>query len=130
VADEAQRIWALVQSGDRALARVEAGAFARRRPGDAEAHLIVGLLDLDVGAVDTALESLRRATFLDSTNALAHFSLGRAYQRRREPERARAALSHARRLIATLADEVVVPGGGDLTAGDLRLAVEAALKER
>jgi chemotaxis protein methyltransferase CheR len=63
--------------GDREGAREHAERLARERPLDAGVHLHLGMLHLDVGAIDTAIESLRRATFLDARSALSQFSLGR-----------------------------------------------------
>ncbi|HLH21117.1 MAG TPA: CheR family methyltransferase [Chloroflexota bacterium] len=106
-------------------------ALARRvaaAPLDADAQLQLGLLDLDDGAAERALGSLRRAAFLAPDSALAHYSLGRAWQRLGDAARARAALLHARRLLAAVADTAPVAGGHDLPAGELRAAVEAELR--
>jgi chemotaxis protein methyltransferase CheR len=120
-------VWRLVHEGARAPARALALGLARDRPLEAEAHLLLGMLHLDEGALDAALESLRRATFLDKDNALAHFSLGRAYLQQGYRARAQAALTQARRLLAALALDHVLQGSGGLTAGELRHAVEAQL---
>jgi Flp pilus assembly protein TadD len=97
------------------------------QPLEAGAHLLLGMLQLDEGEIEPALESLRRATFLDASNALAHFSLGRAYLRVGSAQRARAALTHARRLLAPLPDAEPVPGGDGVAVGELRRAVDAHL---
>jgi hypothetical protein len=110
---------------------VDRAALERRtvaRPLDADAHLQLGLYDLDGGAVERALGSLRRATFLAPDDALAHYSLGRAWQRLGDTPRARAALLHARRLLAALADETATDGAPGLQAGALRHSVDLALR--
>ena len=76
--------------------------LATTAPLDAEVHLVRGLLLLDEGEPERALEVLRRAAFLAPDNALAQVSLGRAYHQLGTRERARAALSRARRILAPL----------------------------
>jgi chemotaxis protein methyltransferase CheR len=98
------------------------------QPLDDEAHLQLGLLDLDGGAAERAVGSLRRATFLAPDNALAHYSLGRAWQRLGDAPRARAALLHARRLLAAVPQETTVARGHGPRAGDLQHAVAAELR--
>jgi chemotaxis protein methyltransferase CheR len=112
-------------------ARSDRAALERHvaaQPLDDQAHLQLGLLDLDGGAPERAIGSLRRATFLAPDNALAHYSLGRAWQRLGDAPRARAALLHARRLLAAVADDTPVAGDQGLHAGDLAQAVAAAVR--
>ena len=85
------------------------------------------MLDLERGAVEQAIENLRRATFLVPQDALAQFSLGRAYAKLGQQSRARIALTHARRILASMSDEQTIPGGGGIWAGELRRAVDAEL---
>jgi chemotaxis protein methyltransferase CheR len=101
---------------------------AAARPLDADAYLRLGMFDLDGGAAERALDSLRRATFLAPDSALAHYSLGRAWERLGDGARARTALVQARRLLGALADEAPVAGGEGLLAGELRNAVAAELR--
>ncbi|MDQ6670919.1 MAG: tetratricopeptide repeat protein, partial [Chloroflexota bacterium] len=93
-------------------------------------HLHAGMARLDEGAVAAAIDSLRRAAYLDHTSALAHFSLGRAYRELGNPARSRSAFSLARRLLAGLADDQPLPGGeGEVVTGELRQAVDAQLHD-
>jgi Tfp pilus assembly protein PilF len=85
------------------------------------------MIYLDDGDLDLAIENLRRATFLDKDNAMAHFSLGRAYQRQGFHTRAQGAFTHARRLLAAMhADQVLAHSGG-LLAGELCQAVDVQI---
>jgi chemotaxis protein methyltransferase CheR len=89
--------------------------------------LLLGLRYLEGGEVGAALARLRRAAFLDDRHPFVHFSLARACLAHGERARARAALQHARRLLATAPDEEVLPDAGGLLAGELRQAVEGLL---
>ncbi|MBI4495179.1 MAG: protein-glutamate O-methyltransferase CheR [Chloroflexi bacterium] len=121
-----EQVWA-AQAGDRLAARQHAEQAVRARPLHAEAHLLLGMLLLEEGAADAALESLRRATFLAPHLALAHFGLGRACREVGNQGRARAALTQARWVLAAAPDDEPVPGCGGLVAGELRHAVESQL---
>jgi chemotaxis protein methyltransferase CheR len=94
---------------------------------DFEAHLLLGLRHLDAGAVDEAIAGLRRAAFLNAEHSLTQFSLGKAYLHAGDASRARAAFSHARRLLAAAPADQPVEVGGEMTAEELRFAVEAHL---
>ncbi len=96
------------------------------RPPDVETHLLLGLRQLDDGAIELAIESLRRATFLDEHNVLAHFGLGRAYTRAGHELRARAALTHARRLLASASEKQLAEAGMP-PVNELRHAIEMQL---
>jgi chemotaxis protein methyltransferase CheR len=122
--DELQRLTA---EGNRAAARQQAETVAAQQPLNAAAHLVLGMLYLDDGAVDAALNSLRRASFLEPGNPLVYFSLGRAWTLAGQPDRAKPALLDARRHLAAMADNDPVAGGGGMWAGELRHAVEAQL---
>ena len=102
-----------------------AEARVQAAPLEAAAHLELGMLLLDAGAAERALDSLRRAVFLDAGSALGHFGLGRAWQRLGDPGRARAAFAHARRLLASVPDDAPLAAG--LQVGDVRHAIDAQL---
>jgi chemotaxis protein methyltransferase CheR len=84
-------------------------------------QLRLGLAQLDEGEPELALQSLRRATFMDSTDAFAQFMLGRAYVRAGERALAGSAFSHALRLLQHQHDGDSV-AGTDLNVGELRHA--------
>jgi chemotaxis protein methyltransferase CheR len=94
---------------------------------EVEAHVLHGLKHLEAGAVDEAIASLRRAAYLNSGHSLAQFSLGKAYAHGGDAPRARAAFSHARRLLAAMPADQAVDAGGEMTAEELRFAVDAHL---
>jgi chemotaxis protein methyltransferase CheR len=91
-------------------------------------HLHAGMARLGEGASAAAIDSFRRAAFLDDTSALVQFSLGRAYRQMGDPGRSRSAFSLARRLLAGLSDDQPLPGG-EVATGELREAVEAQLAD-
>jgi Flp pilus assembly protein TadD len=93
---------------------------------DPEEYLLAGMAELDAGDALRAVESLRRAAFLDPRNVLAHFTLGRAYVQLGHLERARVIFLQTRRLLAS-AEEVPTLDGDGLTIDDLRYAVEVQL---
>jgi chemotaxis protein methyltransferase CheR len=104
----------------------------KARPADQSmdplVHLQAGMAHLGEGAPVAAIDSLRRAAYLDETSALVQFSLGRAYRQIGDPSRSRSAFSLARRLLAGLADDQPLPGG-EVVTGELRHAVEAQLAD-
>jgi hypothetical protein len=124
---ELEKVRALVRGGDGTTACAQAEHLVRRWPLEIEGHLLLGMIHLDAGALDAAIVSLRRATFLDGDNALAHFNLGQAYLRSGDATRARAALTHARRVLAGTPDDEAVLAGGEMAASELRYAVEVQL---
>lgn len=91
-------------------------------------HLQVGMVRLGEGASAAAIDSLRRAAFLDETSPLVQFSLGRAYRQIGDPSRSRSAFARARRLLAGLDDDQPL-AGGDVATGELRHAVETQLAD-
>ena len=86
------------------------------------------MVQLGEGAPAAAIDSLRRAAFLDETSALVQFSLGTAYRQIGDPARSRSAFSRARRLLAGHADDQPL-AGGEVATGELRHAVEAQLAD-
>jgi len=89
-------------------------------------HLELGLLYLDQGESYLALESMRRATFLDPRDPFAQFMLGRAGLRAGERSLAERAFVYALRLLSDEPDESPIPET-DLMVGDLRHAIETEL---
>jgi chemotaxis protein methyltransferase CheR len=97
---------------------------------DPVVHLQLGMQRLGEGAPAAALESLRRASFLDDTSALVQFNLGSAYRQMGDPSRSHAAFSRARRLLAGVDDDEPLSGGdGGLATGELRHAVDLQLAD-
>jgi len=95
---------------------------------DGRAELDAGLLALEAGALGAALDWLRRATFRDPRSALAQFALARAYVDTGDPSRAHTALVQARRLLAPLDGEALVPGSDALPVETLRQTIRTHLE--
>jgi len=118
---------ARLDAGERDSAREALAALAREAPLLTAAHRLLGLLALEAGDTATALESLRRATFLASEDPLAQYGLGRTYSALGDAVRARAALRHARRILAPLPGASLVADEDVLTVDKLRSALAAQL---
>jgi Flp pilus assembly protein TadD len=88
-----------------------------------------GLLALESGSADSALELLRRATFREPENAVAQFALGRAYVATGDPARARTALLQTRRLLAPLSGDEFLAGSDSLSVETVRQTVRTYLEE-
>jgi chemotaxis protein methyltransferase CheR len=127
IAAELDRIRELEGRGERAAARELAHRLTTAHPQLGAAHLLFGLLSLELGECETALLSLRRATFLDCRDPLAQFGLAQAYLAQGQSSRARAALNHARRLLALAPDATPLSGLVPLCAAELRPVVAAQL---
>jgi len=120
--------------GSRASARAEAvtapvtSVEPSTAADDGRAELDAGLLALEAGALAAALDWLRRATFRDPRSALAQFALARAYVDNGDPSRAHTALVQARRLLAPLDGEVLVPGSDAMPVETLRQTIRTHLE--
>jgi predicted Zn-dependent protease len=120
-------IHAQAERGELAAARDALAALVRDAPLLAAAHRFMGLLALEANDGPMAIESLRRATFLDADDPLAQFGLGRAYLALGDGGRASAAFRQARRALAPLQPDDAVPGDVALSVDKLRRAIEAQL---
>jgi chemotaxis protein methyltransferase CheR len=108
---------------------VETGSPSMKlKPADGGADLEAGLLALEAGSSSSALQSLRRATFLDPDCAVAQFGLARAYLDMGDAPRAQAAFVYALRLLAPLESDGLVPGTDALPVGTLREMVKTHLQ--
>jgi chemotaxis protein methyltransferase CheR len=96
-------------------------------PKRPDAELAAGMAALEGGDVVGAAAALRRAAYLEPSNAMTQFALGGVLLRLGELGRARSALLHARRLLATKWVERDSDEDGGNNARDLRLAIDALL---
>ena len=78
-------------AGDFARAEADLGALVAASPLEPRAHLLLGLIAARQQRTDEAVQSLRRALYLDGSLALAHFWLGNLYRDRGDLDRARCA---------------------------------------
>lgn len=71
----------------------EALGYSRRLveilPGDSRCHATLGMLELQVGNIDNAIEALRDSASLDPANATYLWYLGHAYEKKGDLEQAR-----------------------------------------
>lgn len=107
----------------------EAGPLAQAQPPSAAAHRALGMLQLERGQFEVAIESLRRAAFLDPLDPLAQFCLARAYLGTRDRRQARAAFLQAHRALAGKTDPEPLSAEEPSTVGELRAAIEAELNK-
>jgi chemotaxis protein methyltransferase CheR len=119
---------AAADRGEFAAAIDSAGQVLARDPLDADAHYVRGLSELAIEDPVAAVESLRRALYIDPSFALAAFQLGRAHDRRGDARAARRAYAWTLRALAR-AD--VLPRGmpDEADRGDIAAACSARLAE-
>lgn len=112
-----------------AEAEEQCAEVLRKNPVATELHHYRALLLIDLGRIEDAVQSLRRALFLDRTLAPAHFLLGSLLQRGGDLAGARRAYRNAQVLsLARPADEPV-RFAENSTAGELSAAAERALAQ-
>jgi chemotaxis protein methyltransferase CheR len=71
------------------------------------------------GAMLEAVQSLRRALYLDPEHVLAHFAMGNLARGRNQFLESRKHLSNALRLLRTYSPQTVLPESDGVTAGRL-----------
>jgi chemotaxis protein methyltransferase CheR len=99
----------------------------RAHPLSAELHYLHALLLATGGDDGRAAAALRRVLFLDSTLAVAHFTLGALLERRGDPAGARRAYRRARGLAAARPADEPLPLGDGERAGELAAAAQGRL---
>ncbi len=72
--------------------------LAELNPNNANSHYMLGMILREVGEIDEAIASYRKAVELRPDRAVAHHALGQALQAAGEEEEAERALEEARRL--------------------------------
>jgi chemotaxis protein methyltransferase CheR len=94
-----------------------------------ELSYLRGLLLLDLGRDEEAVQALRRVLYLDQSLAVAHFALGAALLRRGDRDGARRAYRNARNLCAACPPDQPVPLADGACAGPLAEAAAAQLAQ-
>lgn len=84
-----------------------------------ELHYLHSVLLAEAGQYDAAAQAARRALYIDRDLAVAHLSLGQSLARLGDGRGAKVALQNARRLLAALPAEAIVPASDGETAGRL-----------
>lgn len=96
-------------------------------PRDPAHHLTIAMQAIESGQPGAAEQAFRRALYLDSGFAMAHYLLGRHLAARGRSDDARRALNAARRLAERMAPDAPVPAAEDMTGSDLAMAARAGL---
>lgn len=107
--------------------RLLEGALAAD-PLEARAHYLLGLVHREQEEWSSALDSLRRAIFLDGTFILAHVSFVSVALRTGNVAQARRSLETARELLKAVPANEVLPDADGLTAGRLLHSVLLQLR--
>ncbi len=105
--------------GDSEQARAVCERVLKRRPNDAGAHDLLGVLALDAGRGDEAVRSLERAVELQPTKAAYLCNLGLAYAKTGAPERATEVLRKAVQLQPTMTEAAIHLGMVLLDRGEV-----------
>jgi chemotaxis protein methyltransferase CheR len=82
-------------------------------------HYLRSVVLQEQGAILEAVQSLRRALYLDPEHVLAHFAMGSLARGRNQPLESRKHLSNALRLLKTLSPQAILPESDGVTAARL-----------
>ncbi len=96
-------------------------------PTYTEVYYTLALIHQALGDLDNAIESLRRAIYLERDWALPRFTLAGLYRQGGQEEKARRELRNVIALLQNVPASTPIPGGDGLTAGRLRSAAERQL---
>jgi chemotaxis protein methyltransferase CheR len=95
----------------------------------AEAYYILALLHEQEGQIDLAIESLKKAVYLERDTPLYHFNLALLYKKAGQVNRARRSGRNAIKVLEKWPPSGIVPDSGGATAGHLLDAARRALGE-
>ncbi|MHB8876677.1 MAG: CheR family methyltransferase, partial [Myxococcaceae bacterium] len=98
-----------------------------RHPDSALACYSLSMLLRERGDAAAALEYARRAVCLEPTLALGHFALGELFEAGRKDAEAGGCFAHALELVQATADDALLEGSDEITAGWLRRILAARL---
>jgi chemotaxis protein methyltransferase CheR len=96
---------------------------------DHRVHFMVGIVANQRNMTQKAIESFKRAVFLDKKLTLGHFYLAILYEREGRIEVANKHFRNVAKLLEGAPDEMVLEGSQDLGAGRLRQIVQTHLRE-
>lgn len=116
-----------VANFDAATALAACARAAARHPLCAELSFLLGVLLLDTGRTDEAARRMRQVIYLDSTLAIAHFTLGAILRLRGDAAGARRAYRNAQGLCAGRPSDEPVPLADGEPAGRLAEVAGAEL---
>jgi tetratricopeptide (TPR) repeat protein len=123
--DACSRARAAADAGDYAAAEETLLETIRTHPTAGQAYHLLGSVHAARGALDQAIEELRRATFLDPQLAAAHLALGQVLARAGRTAEARRHLRSAVRAISAQLDHELVPELGVTAKSARRIAGDA-----
>ncbi|HWL54070.1 MAG TPA: protein-glutamate O-methyltransferase CheR [Chthoniobacteraceae bacterium] len=118
----------MADQGDLAPALMSCQHLLREDQLNAAVHFFHGLILEQAGLSRVARNAFRRAIYLDRRLALAHYHLGSVHQRLRQPGRALRSFRNARAIVEAEQEEIPLPFGDGLTAGDLRNLIDLHLR--
>lgn len=89
-----------------------------------EAHYILALVLAEQGDTDRAIQQLKKVLYLAPDFTLAYYTLAIIYQNKGRLDESKRLRVQAVRLLASLPDEMILPGSIDLTAQSLSAALQ------
>lgn len=75
------------------------------------------------GRLDEAIDTMKKVVYIDRHHVLGHFGLADLYHGNGQLPQALKSLENARRLLASLDDDELLPDSGGITAGRLRATI-------
>jgi Flp pilus assembly protein TadD len=117
----------LANEGRLSEARYECEAALREDLCNTEAHILLAIVALEQGDVQTALDSCRRALYLAPDSALALFLSGVLLTQGGDRERGRQSMTGVVSLLSKAPAGQVVPGTDDVTVHHLLQAARSYL---
>jgi chemotaxis protein methyltransferase CheR len=121
------RIRALANLGDRERTENAAAAAIAAQTLAPELHYLHAIVLLDRGRLAEAAQALRRVVYIDSSLAVAHFTLGSVLQRRGATGQALSAFRNALALSTALPADEILPLSEGEPAGRMADAARAQL---
>ncbi len=109
------------------VAEAECRAALARHPVNADLHYLHALMLLDLGQAQAASSALRRAIYLDSSLAIAHFTLGSVLVSQRDSAGAERAFRNAEQCARARPGDEPVPLASDINAHGLASAAAREL---
>ncbi len=106
-------------------AEVWASLALKRNALSAKAYFVLGMVYSREGMIEEAIDTLRKALYLEPTMASAYFELGNLYLRRGDVKWARVAFQNAARFANKTSNAVMLPG---FSPRLLKWAAERAIK--
>jgi chemotaxis protein methyltransferase CheR len=92
-------------------------------------HYLHATILQEMGFVEEAVRSLKRALYLDQNFVLAHFNLGSIFLRLGKNREAERHLENARSVLSTLRRDALVPESEGVTAGRMEEIIAMTLRE-